>query len=101
MKEVVLTPSMRFLADLLHTHTGQILSESRMWRIEAALGPVLRAHGLGSLDALVSAIESNIRGNLVIEAVDALLNNETSFFLYTHIFKLLAEAILPAAMERA
>jgi len=101
MKEVILTPSMRFLADLLQKHTGQILSESRMWRIEAALGPVLRMHGLGSLDALVSAIESNVRGTLAIEAVDALLNNETSFFRDTHIFNLLAEHILPAAMERA
>lgn len=101
MKQVVLTPSMRFLADLLHTHTGQILSESRMWRIEAALGPVLRAHGLGSLDALVSAIESDARGRLAVEAVDALLNNETSFFRDAHIFNMLAEKIFPAAIQRA
>ncbi len=101
MKQVILTPSMRFLADLLRERTGQILSESRMWRIEAALGPVLRAHGLGSLDALVYAIESDARGRLAVEAIDALLNNETSFFRDAHIFTLLAEDIFPAAMERA
>ena len=41
-----LTPSMRFLADLLHTHAGQIPPKATVARIEAALGPVLRAHGL-------------------------------------------------------
>lgn len=101
MREVILTPPMRFLADLLHERAGQILSESRMWRIEAALGPILRAHGLGSLDALVQAIESDARGHLAVEAVDALLNNETSFFRDAHIFNMLAEDILPAAIERA
>ncbi len=101
MKEVILTPSMRYLADLLQQKTGQFLSESRMWRIEAALGPVLRVHGLASLDALTHALQTDMRGHLATEAVDALLNNETSFFRDAHIFHMLASDLIPAAMKHA
>lgn len=101
MKEILLTPAMRMLTDLLEQKTGQILSENRLWRIETSLGPVLRARGLNALDALADAIRADASGVLATEAVDALLNNETSFFRDAHIFTLIGDQIIPAAMERA
>lgn len=100
MKETIFTPSMRFLADLLQERTGQTLSEGRMWRIEAMLGPVLRAHGFRTFDALTEAIRCDASGPLAQLAVDALLNNETSFFRDAHIFAMLGRDLVPAAMER-
>lgn len=99
MKEVVLTPAMRMLTELLEQKTGQTLSENRMWRIETSLGPVLRAHGLNSLDALADAIRADASDALATQAVDALLNNETSFFRDAHIFALIGDQLIPAAIR--
>lgn len=101
MKEVVLTPAMRTLTDLLEQKTGQALSENRLWRLETSLAPVLRERGLKSLDALAEAIRGDASGTLATRAVDALLNNETSFFRDAHIFSTIGKALIPAAIERA
>lgn len=101
MKEIVLTPAMRMLTELLEQKTGQILSESRMWRIETSLCPVLRAHGLKSLDALADAVRADASGALATQVVDALLNNETSFFRDSHIFGLIGDRLIPAAIRDA
>lgn len=101
LKSIAATQPMLMLADLLEQRTGQVLSENRMWRIETSLGPVMRAHGLKSLDALVAAIYADRGGVLGTEAVDALLNNETSFFRDSHIFTMIGRDLIPAAMEHA
>mgnify|MGYP000632621743 CR=1 FL=1 len=69
MREISVTASVRSLMDLLEQRTGQILSDGRMWRIEASLGPVLRARGFASLDALVDAIR-NERGDALATEQD-------------------------------
>ncbi len=99
MQDVHLTASMRILAGLLESRTGQVLSENRLWRLETSLRPVLRANGLPSLDALVAAIQADPGGALARAAVNALLNNETSFFRDGHIFDMLAHDLLPALMR--
>lgn len=101
MKEAALTQSQRILAAILEKRTGQILSENRLWRLETSLRPVLRDNGLRSLDELVSCIGLEAKGELATQAVDALLNNETSFFRDAHIFRLLERGLLPALMEKA
>lgn len=101
MKEIILTPAMRMLTELLEQRTGQILSENRLWRIETSLGPVQRAHGLKTLDALADAIRADASGAMGTQAVDALLNNETSFFRDAHIFALIGDQLIPAAMRHA
>jgi len=100
MLERGLTPSMRALASLLESRTGQILSEGRHWRIETSLQPVLRAHHLAHLDHLVAAITTDPSGALAQAAVDALLNNETCFFRDPHMFHMMKSELFPALMGR-
>lgn len=69
---------MRAFAALLHDRTGQELSASRSWRIETALSPLLKATGVTSLDRLACVMTRD--ADLAAGVVDALLNNETSFF---------------------
>jgi len=99
MLETRLTPAMRILARLLEEQTGQALAESRLWRIETSLKPVLKANGLRTLDDLVKGIENDPEKRLARAAVNALLNNETSFFRDAHIFQMLARDMLPQLME--
>jgi len=100
MIEAQLTPAMRQIADLLECHTGQALSESRVWRLETSLKPVLKSHGLSGLDALVDAIAAEPDGQLAMKSVNALLNHETSFFRDAHLFQMLGRALLPSVMRK-
>lgn len=89
------TGAMRVLAGLLEARTGQILSESRIWRIETALKPVLRANGLASLEQLVARLLSRTERELADDVVNALLNNESSFFRDLQVFDTLYRDLLP------
>lgn len=100
MQEVHLSASMRVLAGLLESRTGQTLSEGRFWRLETSLKPIVKANGLRDFCALVAAIQTDPRGPLAHAVVNALLNNETSFFRDAHIFRMLARDLLPGLMRR-
>jgi chemotaxis protein methyltransferase CheR len=92
---VAFTGAMRILAGLLEARTGQILSESRIWRIETALKPVLRANGMANLEELVSQLLASTESTLTDDVINALLNNETSFFRDLQTFDMLYRDMLP------
>ncbi len=89
------------LGQMLSQNTGQALTESRRWRIESALRPLLRERSLSSLDALVSEIERDPRGPLMVQTLDAMLNHESSFFRDIAVFNALEERVLPRIRENA
>ncbi|TKD50898.1 CheR family methyltransferase [Sphingomonas baiyangensis] len=68
------------IAALLERHTGQQIGAGRAWRIDSALKPLLRAHGLDTLDQLAAGLLRDGDAALKAEVVDALLNQESSFF---------------------
>lgn len=72
--------SRRILATLLETRTGQQLAINRRWRIDAALAPILRDEGFGSIDQLVARLISGSNLTLSERVIEALLNNETYFY---------------------
>lgn len=88
------------LARLLEKHTGQQLSEARRWRVETSLRPLLRNHGLRSLDDLVSVLGRSPAGPLFDQTIDLMLNHESSFFRDLAVFQSLETAILPELHER-
>ncbi len=81
--------TVRILGSLLEARTGQQLVAGRQWRIETALKPVARALGLDDVDALVAKLLSGKEEMLATRVVEALLNNETSFFRDPGVFDLL------------
>jgi chemotaxis protein methyltransferase CheR len=93
--QAAMSGAMRVLSGLLEARTGQILSESRIWRIETALKPLLRAQSLDSLETLVSQLLSTSDPTLVEGVVNALLNNESSFFRDLQAFDMLSRDLLP------
>lgn len=88
--------SLRILAGLLEARTGQQLTMSRRWRIETALGGLMRARKIDTLDHLITGLVSHRDPGLANDVVDALLNNETYFFRDRAPFDLLAHSVLPA-----
>ncbi len=84
--------AMNMIAALLEQRTGQQIAANRAWRIETALKPVLRARGLETLEELVGQLIAARTGELADEVVDALLNQETSFFRDVLVLDQVAEA---------
>jgi len=72
--------SIEVIAATLEAHTGQRIAQNRMWRVETSLKPLLREHGLCSLDALANRLAEGRDTRLIGQVIDALLNQETSFF---------------------
>ena len=78
---------------LLEARTGQRIASYRSWRVDIALKPVMREHGLDTLDQLVALLLDARDRRLGDAVVDALLNQETSFFRDAPIFDLIVEAV--------
>jgi chemotaxis protein methyltransferase CheR len=92
--------SSRILAGLLEARTGQQLTMSRRWRIETALGSLLRERGIGTLDELITILVMGKEPSLSQRVVEALLNNETYFFRDRAPFDLLQRYALPELATR-
>ena len=88
------------LAALLEARTGQQLASDRSWRIDTALKPLLRERGLDDLDALVRELLAGEDSVLADRIVDALLNQETSFFRDAAAFEQAGEVLAGAARGR-
>lgn len=83
---------MNMIAALLEQRAGQQIAANRAWRIETALKPLLRTRGLKTLDDLVAQLIASRTGELGDQVVDALLNQETSFFRDAAVLDMVAEA---------
>ncbi|WP_293883083.1 protein-glutamate O-methyltransferase CheR [Sphingomonas sp.] len=86
-------------ADLLEHRTGQHISASRSWRIEAALRPFLRELDIPNLDVLADRIRAR-DDVLSTRVTEALLNNETSFFRDMSMLDQFSQGPLPALADR-
>ncbi len=92
--------SITVLTALLEARTGQQIAAYRSWRVDTALKPLLRERNLETLDQLVThMLEGNDRviGDRI---VDALLNQETSFFRDAQVFEMIVAAVEQAEAEK-
>jgi chemotaxis protein methyltransferase CheR len=89
----VSSSSLNMIAALLEQRTGQQLAANRAWRVETALKPLLRERGLNTLDELIAALVIARTGDLADMVVDALLNQETSFFRDAAVLDVVADAV--------
>lgn len=85
--------AMQVLTSLLEARTGQQIEQTRVWRIGTALKPLLRELDLPGFDSLVAALALPDAHGLADRVVDALLNQETSFFRDGVVIESVATAI--------
>ncbi len=87
------------LTALLEARTGQQIAAYRSWRLDTALKPLLRDQKLDTLDQLVTQLLEGSDRLIGDRIVDALVNQETSFFRDAHIFEMIAEAVAAAEAD--
>lgn len=83
------------IARLFEQATGQTLSQDRFWRIGTTLTPFCKARGIDSIDQLAVRLGQGGNPELSLDTIDALLNNETSFFRDPGVFTLIGDELLP------
>lgn len=84
---------------LLEARTGQQITSYRSWRIDTALKPLLRDHNLQTLDQLITMLLDGQDQKIGDQIVDALVNQETSFFRDAPIFDMVVEAVAAAEAD--
>lgn len=85
--------ALQVFATLLEQRTGQLIAANREWRIETALKPVLTDRGLDTLDQLAGEIVRGVDHRVADQVVDALLNQESSFFRDAAVLDLVGTAV--------
>lgn len=85
----------KILSGLLEARTGQVISANRFWRIDTALQPVMRKYDIPDLEALVAVLLSVENEAFQSDIIDAMLNNESSFFRDTIMFETLQNQLIP------
>ncbi|GAA0729547.1 CheR family methyltransferase [Sphingomonas japonica] len=88
------TAATNLIAALLEARTGQQIGANRVWRIESALKPLMRQQGIDTIDLLAAALTTRSGGSLADRVVEALLNQETSFFRDAGVLEQAIEAVL-------
>lgn len=81
-------------ASLLEARTGQQLAANRSWRMEAALRPLLATLEMDSADELLARLLEGQDRGIADRVVDALLNQETSFFRDGAVIEAAARAVI-------
>jgi chemotaxis protein methyltransferase CheR len=85
------------LSHVLEKATGQILLPNRQWRIETVLKPVMGRNSIPDVGVLTELLVTGAEKELEVECIDAMLNNETSFFRDQPNFALLTGPVLDFA----
>lgn len=87
------------LSAALEKYTGQIVPANRHWRIDMALKPLMRRNSVPDLQTLAALIEIDADPKLTRACVEAMVNNETSFYRDQPNFALLTGPVLDNIRE--
>lgn len=88
--------SFAYLADLLKSRSGIVLTQDKLYLLETRLLPIARAHGETTLDGFVPLLKRPGAESLINEVIEAMTTNETFFYRDKTPFDRLTDTILPA-----
>jgi chemotaxis protein methyltransferase CheR len=89
-------PQLAYLCDFVYRRSAIVLTPEKEYLVESRLGPVARAKGYGSVDALITALRTLPVNGLHTSVVEAITTHETTFFRDQHPFEALKNMLLPA-----
>jgi chemotaxis protein methyltransferase CheR len=90
-----------YIRGLVREHAAITLDESKVYLVNARLLPVARDGGLRAVPDLIRRLRSRPFGDLHVQAVEAIVTTETSFFRDFHPFEALRQEVIPEIMARS
>ncbi|HEX7079278.1 MAG TPA: CheR family methyltransferase [Candidatus Eisenbacteria bacterium] len=99
--ETIAPAAYGYLQRLVLGRTGIVVEDGKEYLAEARLHAIARSEGLGSVAALLEALQTEERTDeLHRRVVEAMLNGETSFFRDYYPFEALREVVIPELIAK-
>jgi len=87
-----------YICDLVRDQSALTLEPGKEYLVESRLNPLARQQGFATFQKMVASLRTAPFGDLHRRVVEAMTNNETSFFRDARMFALLTNSILPALL---
>jgi chemotaxis protein methyltransferase CheR len=95
----ILPENYRFLQEHVHSQVGIVLEENKHYLFESRLAPIVKQHGLGSINALCALLRAQRNPALGHQVVEAMTTNETYFFRDPAQYEAIRTVLLPRLKE--
>ncbi len=80
---------------MLYAKSGYVITIDKAYLLESRLAPVIKKHGIATMDALTAKLRTSPPTALVDDIVDAMTTNETMFFRDQKPFDKFRDVIVP------
>jgi chemotaxis protein methyltransferase CheR len=89
-----------YIRDLVYQHSAIVLEDGKEYLVESRLQPLMRREGYSLLGELITRLRSRPFDGLHWDVIEAMTNNETSFFRDVHPFEMLKKTVVPELISR-
>ncbi|WP_414571815.1 CheR family methyltransferase [Nostoc sp. CCY 9925] len=89
-----------YLRQLVHKHSGIVLSADKTYLAELHLQPIVESAGFSSIADLITYLRNQPFNNLHVQTIEALVTTETSFFRDGYPFEALKQYVLPELVKQ-
>jgi chemotaxis protein methyltransferase CheR len=96
----ILPENYRFLQEHVHTQVGIVLEDNKHYLFESRLAPIVKQHGLGSINDLCVLLRNKRDVALDHQVVEAMTTNETYFFRDPAQYEAIRTVLLPKLKEQ-
>jgi len=89
-----------YLRQLVQQHSAVVLDGDKTYLAELYLQPIAESAGFSTITELIAHLRYQPLSDLHIQAIEALVTNETSFFRDTYPFEALRQFVLPELIKK-
>jgi chemotaxis protein methyltransferase CheR len=91
----ILPENYRFLQEHVRAEVGIVLEDNKHYLFESRLAPIVKQHGLGSINDLCSLLRTRRSSQIASQVVEAMTTNETYFFRDPAQYEAIRTVLLP------
>jgi chemotaxis protein methyltransferase CheR len=96
----ILPENYRFLQEHIRSQVGIVLEDNKHYLFESRLGPIVKQHGLGSINDLCTLMRGKRDIDLAHQVVEAMTTNETYFFRDPAQYEAIRTVLIPRLKEQ-
>lgn len=90
----------QYYQSLLLKESGLTITQDKIYLLDSRLTPVAKSRDYSSLEEMTQALRTSTAGrDLIVDVVEAMTTNETSFFRDTRPFDILRDTVLPYVLK--
>jgi chemotaxis protein methyltransferase CheR len=95
----ILPENYRFLQEHVRAQVGIVLEDNKHYLFESRLSPIVKQHGLGSINELCGILRAKRNASLDHQVVEAMTTNETYFFRDPAQYEAIRTVLMPKWKE--